>query len=279
MNPLVGGLGIIWESIDYYFTIMLRYTIALIAEGEYGIAAITMVLQICAWLVFVFVFKVGFFDIVFPRIRVVDQLKNTLTYARKVKMVEGEDKNYVYMRAKFTLRPFLRWHTLKLPKPEYTRKGIPFYNRKTVKVKNGIPGIEWRRMPSTMDIITPEINLFWNSVENVYELSSERLDRYVEDTDSYRTKSLSTIKRLAHNVHEAVMGDHYLVKDHMQTGITLRRREEKKEELKPSITPFKPETKDEKVINPMVEDKHLDKGLQEIEEFLDGLEEVNEDGE
>lgn len=200
---------------------MLRYSIACFQEGLVSYGIMCLLLQIGAWLVFAFVIKVSIFNFLFPKIRIVDALKNTITYARKIKQIDGEDPRFLYMRIKFKFFPILRWHTFKVPKPEKIRKGIPFINRQTVPLENGVPGIEWKRMPSTLDIITEDINLEWNEKEDVYQLTNINLDRTPDTAKSYRDKTADVIKRLSQNVNESVRGDAGLLKDQYQTGIPI----------------------------------------------------------
>lgn len=216
-----GLLQLVIEPFDYYFTIMLRYAIACFQEGIVGYGILCLLLQIGAWLIFVFIVKVSIFNYLFPKIRIVDSLKNTITYARKVKIVEGDDPHYMYMRIKFKFFPILRWHTLKIPKPEEIRIGIPMLTRRTVKLDNGIKGIKWVRMPSTLDIVTEDLNLEWNEKENVYQLTNINIDRTEDPADSYRVKTADVIKRLSQNVNESVRGDAGLLKDQYQTGIPI----------------------------------------------------------
>jgi len=206
---------------DYYFTIMLRYAIACFQEDLISYGILCLLLQIGAWLIFAFIVKVSIFNFLFPKIRIVDSLKNTITYARKIKMIEGDDPHFMYMRIKFKFFPVLRWHTFKVPKPEEIRVGIPLLTRRTIKLENGISGIEWRRMPSTLDIITQDINLDWNDKEEVYQLSNINIDRTADPADSYRAKTADVIKRLSQNVNESVRGDAGLLKDQYQTGIPI----------------------------------------------------------
>lgn len=216
-----GLLGLVIAPFDYYFTIMLRYAIACFQEDLLGYGVLCLLLQIGAWLVFTFVMKVSVFNFLFPKIRIVDALKNTITYARKVKQIPGDDPRFLYMRIKFKFFPILRWHTLKVPKPETIRVGIPLINRHDIKLENGVHGIEWKRMPSTLDIVTEDINLEWNEKEDVYQLTNINLDRTPDTATSYREKTADVIKRLSQNVNESVRGDAGLLKDQYQTGIPI----------------------------------------------------------
>lgn len=216
-----GLLATVIAPFDYYFTIMLRYAIICFQEELVSYGILCLLLQIGAWLIFAFIVKVSIFNYLFPKIRIVDSLKNTITYARKVKLIEGPDPHYMYMRIKFKFFPVLRWHTLKIPKPEQIRRGIPFFTRRTVDLKDGVKGIKWVRMPSTLDIVTEDINLEWNEKEDLYQLTNVNIDRTEDPADSYRDKTADVIKRLSQNVNESVRGDAGLLKDQYQTGIPI----------------------------------------------------------
>jgi len=216
-----GLLATVIAPFDYYFTIMLRYAIVCFQEDLVSYGILCLLLQIGAWLVFAFIVKVSIFNFLFPKIRIVDSLKNTITYARKVKLIEGPDPHFMYMRVKFKFFPVLRWHTFKVPKPEEIRRGIPMLTRKTVKLTNGVKGIKWVRMPSTLDIVTQDINLEWNEKEQLYQLTNINIDRTPDPADSYRVKTADVIKRLSQNVNESVRGDAGLLKDQYQTGIPI----------------------------------------------------------
>lgn len=278
-----GLLAVIIAPLDYYFTIMLRYAIVCFQEDLLSYGILCLLLQIGAWLIFAFVIKVSVFNFLFPKIRIVDALKNTITYARKVKQTTGDDPHFMYMRIKFKFFPVLRWHTLKLPKPEKIRVGIPFINRHEITVENGIPGIEWKRMPSTLDVITEDINLEWNEKENTYQLTNINLDRTADAAESYRHKTADTIKRLSQNVNEAVRGDAGLLKDQYQTGIPITTDmipDKQKEKIKKwEITDHRhnPLKKDlQHLVTTTDEGNNMkeEKSIEDIDKFIDSLENV-----
>jgi hypothetical protein len=201
------------DALYYYFAMMLVLSIQLIQQGDSGYAVATIILQLSAWFIFFYLIMYRFvFNMIYPRIRVVDRLKNSINYARRVMVIEGQDPRFVYMKVKFRLFPLLRWHTFKVPKPEY-------HNKK--KIKNGVEGIEWRRMPSSIDIITDETNITWNNEDKCYQLTPDNLPRIDEDINQYRQTTVSTIKRLSNNVTEAIRGDSGLLKEKYQMGMPL----------------------------------------------------------
>ena len=259
---------------DYYFTIMLRYAIACFQEDMLGYGIMCLLLQIGAWLIFAFIVKVSIFNYMYPKIRIVDSLKNTITYARKVKMTTGNDPMFVYMRVKFKLFPILRWHTLKIPKPEEIMKGIPMLTRQTIKLNNGVKGIKWVRMPSTLDIVTQDINLEWNDKEEVYQLTDINIDRTEDPADSYRLKTADVIKRLSQNVNESVRGDAGLLKDQYQTGIpiTTDMMPDKQKEIIALETIENRPKLVKKELRHILETNDIDE-KESIEDIIDGLDE------
>ena len=197
----------------YYFAMMLIITIQLIQQGDGGYAFATALLQIAAWFIFFYLMAYRFaFNMIFPKIRIVDELKNAINYARKVTIIDGPDPRFVYMKVKFKLFPILRWHTFKVPKPEYQGKR---------KIENGVPGVRWQRMPSSIDIISDKLNIEWNKEENTYQLTPNYLPRIDEQIEKYRDSSIFTIKRLGQNITESVRGDPGLLKEKYQMGMPL----------------------------------------------------------
>jgi len=197
----------------YYFAMMLMITIQLIQQGDGGYAFATALLQIVAWFIFFYLMAYRFaFNMIFPKIRIVDNLKNAINYSRKVTLIDGPDPRFVYMKVKFKLFPILRWHTFKVPKPEYQGKR---------KIKNGVPGVRWMRMPSSIDIISDELNIEWNGEENTYQLTPNYLPRIDDVVDNYRYYSQNTLKRLASNITESIRGNSNLLKEKYQMGMPL----------------------------------------------------------
>ena len=210
---ILGFTDIVLGYLYYYFAMMLVITIQLINQGDGGYAFATALLQIAAWFIFFYLMAYRFaFNMIFPKIRIVDQLKNTINYSRKVTIIDGPDPRFVYMKVKFKLFPILRWHTFKVPKPEYQGKK---------KIENGIQGIRWQRMPSSIDIVTDKLNIEWNTEEDAYQLTPNYLPRVEDNVNDYRNYSQNTLKRLSSNITESVRGDSELLKEKYQMGMPL----------------------------------------------------------
>lgn len=174
----------------------------LLLDGEYA-GGILLAMGILTWIVMIWILKMAIFDTLFPKIRVVDSYKNTITYARRVLPFSPFHKhtdNSRYLMVKFKLFPMLRWHEMKLPAPD--------------KVK-------WRRMPFSIDLITEDIYLNWNDKEDYYQLGKTE-DLRIPDTPKwYEELSMENIRNVASNVNEGVRGDFALVKDQYQAGIPI----------------------------------------------------------
>ena len=210
---VAGYTDLVLSYLYYYFAMMLVITIQLINQGDGGYAFATAILQLAAWFIFFYLMAYRFaFNIIFPRIRIVDELKNTINYSRKVTIIEGPDPRFIYMKVKFKLFPILRWHTFKVPKPEYHGKK---------KIANGVPGVRWQRMPSSMDIISDQLNIEWNDEEKTYQLTPNYLPRIDDQVNDYRKYSQNTLKRLSSNITESVRGDSELLKEKYQMGMPL----------------------------------------------------------
>lgn len=163
---------------------------------------ILMLLGIVLWAIIAVIFKFMIFDTAFPKIRVLDAYKNTLTYCRRVINTKGDDPNAAYMMVKFKLRPLFRWHKLKLP-------------------KKGVNGVKWRRMPSTLDIITKDIYLNWNEHEECYQLGLEDFSMIDDDWDYYNTVASENIRTVGTSVADAVKGDYDLMKKQFQLELPI----------------------------------------------------------
>jgi len=193
--------------------------------------------------------KVSFIDTFYPRFRIITNNKDVYTIARKIIKTDGEDPRYMYFYVKFHLFPIIRWHKLKIPKPEFIKKGIPFINRKKIVLENGNKDIFWRRFPAKIDIITDNMELSYNEKERCYEIGLDQ-DIYREDPeDIYTALAFNEVKTLGSNIIESVKGDWSLIKDQFHMGIVIREKDlpdqEHPEEItKPNIAiKNKPETK------------------------------------
>jgi len=193
----LGAIIFYFSSYFYYFFIMfLDISIQLFQQGDNGLGAVVLVVQIVAWLVAFFVFYVSFFNIVFPRIRGVNAMRTHNTYARKVFRVIGPNPAFVYLKVKFKLFPFFDWYTMKIPK-----------------------GLKWVRMPSSIDMHSDNIDLNWE--RGMYVISAKPLNRIPDDIKTYQTKSQKSLRLLGEEVGLSISGDSDMMKDYYSLNLVL----------------------------------------------------------
>lgn len=212
---------IIWffEQLSFWMFQPITQGINCILEGQNTIGAILVIMGIIFWILLLLILKFGVFDILFPKIRVVDSYKNTINYCRRVINTDGVDPNAQYMMVKFKLFPIFRWHRLKLPKPNYK--------------------VAWRRMPSTLDILTEDIYLNWNLREKCYELGTVDFEQIDDDFGYYTKEAAQNVRGVGTAVTDAVKGDYELMKQQFQMELPITVRPEGKLDI-PNIPGIEP---------------------------------------
>lgn len=225
--------------LDFYFTAFLVTAINEFNLGNIGMGLLCIAIQIIIYLVMFIFVKITFIDTFFPRLRIVTNNKDVYNMARKIKRTDGKDPRYMYFYVKFHIFPLIRWHKLKIPKPEYIKKGIPFINRKKINLENGNKDIFWRRWPAKIDIITDDMELSYNDKEKCYEIGLHE-DIFRKDEEEQYTKlAFDEVKTLGSNIIESVKGDWSLIKDQFHMGIVIREKDLPDEDVVKTIT--KPE--------------------------------------
>lgn len=214
----------LYKAMDFYFLAFGYTGVQLLQQGENGLAAYVIVVQIAAWLAFAFFVKVTFVDTFFPKFRIVTQNKDFYTIARKIKQTEGKDPRYMYFRVKFYFRPIFSWHTLKIPKPSEISQGIPFINRKTKHVKGGFRDVKWFRMPAHWDIHTNTLHLNFNPEESCYELGLRANNFRPDPAAPYNQLAFDGVQNVGTQIIESVKGDFGLIKGQFNMGIVIRER-------------------------------------------------------
>lgn len=221
------------EAFDYYFLMMLRLSIQCFNEELVSYGIIVLIIQIIAWFIAFAFFYLGFFNIYFPRIRFVNPMRTKNTFARMIIQIDGPEKQYVYMKVKFTFFPLFDWYTLKLPNPKYFTE------------------INYKRMPSSIDIHVNNINVIWNSEKQYYELSETPLKRLPDNIDFYREKNRRIIKHIGEYVGDAIHGDSNMMKDYYTMSLVMDENNEPipKKMLKKPPTKLEKEIDEEKLEN------------------------------
>ena len=212
----------LYDPIETFFIAFGWTGIQLLLNGEsIGLALYLFFIQICCWGVFYFLFKVAFIDTIFPIIRIVTPEKDAFKVCRKVNNYTPPhaDPRYVYMHVRFHKLPILRWHVLKIPKPEYTGT----FNKKVVQ--NGCKGLVWRRMPASLDILTNTIDVGWNAKEEAYEIGYKHDAVKDDPAEPYEIVAFRSIQETGENIIESCKGDYGLIKDQFHMGIVVREKQ------------------------------------------------------
>jgi hypothetical protein len=192
-----------WYYVDYYFFSLARLGLACFDQDLAGYGIVLFLIEGFAWFIFLIFFYFGIFNILFPRIRGVNQMRSKNTYARKVTQMGILDPNYVFLKVKFTFFPLFDWYTLKIPKPTDEN------------------GIKWRRMPQSIDIQSENINLFYNEVEHLYEISNKNNVRIDDNQEYYKSKATAAIKYIGENIGNAIQGDSNMMKDYYTMNLVM----------------------------------------------------------
>jgi len=224
----------LYDPIETYFIAFGWTGVQVIMQGEsIGLALYLFFIQFCAWLAFYFFFKVSFIDTLFPIIRIVTPEKDAFKVARRVNVFypPDADPKYIYTHVRFHKLPILRWHVLKIPKPEYTGT----FEKK--RVQNGCMGVVWRRMPSSVDILTNTYDVGWNNAEMAYEIGYKHTATKDDPAEPYADVAFKSIQETGENIIESCKGDYGLIKDQFHMGIVVREKQ-----------PFKPEIKEEDTV-------------------------------
>ena len=219
-----GNLIQFYFMLDWYFTVFLVTSLNEFSLGNVEMGLLTLAIQLVAWFMAGIFFKVTIIDTFYPRFRVVTANKDVYRFARKICRTTGDDPNYIYFMVKFHLRPVLRWHKMKLPRPEYVMTGIPFISRTKKYIDNGIKGITWRRMPAHIDILTNDMHLNFNDEEQCYQLGLKLEIYRPDDVTQYEELAFNEVKTIGSNVIESVKGDYGLIKDQYHMGIVIREK-------------------------------------------------------
>lgn len=189
------------DYLDYYFLHMLRLSIACFEQDLASYGVVVFLMQLTAWLLFALFFYFSVINMIFPRIRGVNAMRTKNTFCRKILQIEGKDKEYVYLKVKFTFFPFFDWYTLKLPKP----------NDK----------IKYRRMPQSIDIQSENIDLVYNDDEQCYEITNKAQERVQDDNTFYNRTAAEAVKVIGENIGNAIQGDSNMMKDYYTMNLVM----------------------------------------------------------
>jgi len=215
----------VYNYLDFYFTAFIVTAMNEFSLGNTGMGILCIVIQIIMYFMAFMLFKFTVIDTYFPKFRVVTPNKDVFKFCRKIIQTKGDDKSYAYFMVKFHAWPIIRWHKIKIPKPKYVRRGIPFFTRKTIEIQNGFEKVRWRRMPATLDILTEDMHLNFDPIEECYILG-KKVDVYREDPVApYEKLAYDEVQTIGQNIIESVKGDYGMIKDQFHMGIVIREKD------------------------------------------------------
>jgi hypothetical protein len=181
------------------------------AGGDHATAGfILAAILIILWAIFFYLLKLIIWNVVFPKIRLIDQYGNRIRtarvyfHARALKpnitdCLKGTRKEYYW--GKFRLLPIIQFHRVMVDKGKF----------------------RLRRMPWTIDVFTDGLNLKWDTKERCYVVDDGQLVSQFDEKQPYIDDALEGIKTVGDLVVEGVKGDFGLIKKKFKLGLSVKR--------------------------------------------------------
>ena len=229
------------EMLYYYFLHMLVLSFFCFGEGLVTLGLITFFLQFIAWFIFgFFFFYLIIFNMVFPRIRLVNGMRSKNTIARKCLQMISDDENWIFLKVKFRILPIFDWYTLKLPNPKYQKQ------------------YSFKRMPSSIDVHSESIDCAWDSIDELYFITENPMRRCLDAPVPYKDDIRHTIKEIGESVGESIQGDADMIKDYYTLNLVMDEKKEYVPAHKLRAPPSKQEKKIDEASLDDLEDLELD---------------------
>ena len=172
-------------------------------------------------------FYVGVFNMVFPRIRMVNGMRTKNTFARKCLQLQSDDERFIYLKVKFRLLPFFDWYTLQLPNPKHFKD------------------YSFKRMPSSIDVHSENIDADWDEKGEYYYITDHPMRRLEDLSEPYKEDARFNIKEIGESVGESVQGDADMIKDYYTLNLVM----DEKQDYVPAHKLRKPKTDLEKDVD------------------------------
>lgn len=177
------------------------------AGGDSANAGIILAIILCIlWAFMLWMLKIIIWDVVFPRIRFIDQYGNRIKVARiyfrarsSKLTVEKSKKEYYW--GKFRIFPPLLFHKIMIDKDKFRT----------------------RRMPRNIDVFTSGMNLKFDSKEKCYIVDDGKLEDIFDEKKPYLEIALEDIKTVGDLVVEGVRGDFGLIKKKFKLGLSVKK--------------------------------------------------------
>lgn len=184
------------------------------AGGDHATAGIILAIILCIlWAIFLYLLKIVLWNVIFPKIRLIDQYGNRIKTARVyfhahalkpniTDCLEGTRKEYYW--GKFRVFPIIQFHRIMIDKGEFRT----------------------RRFPWTIDVFTDGLNLKWDTKEGCYIVDSGQLISKHDEKAPYINQAIEDVKTIGDDVVHGVRGDFGLIKKKFKLGLSVKRLED-----------------------------------------------------
>jgi len=181
------------------------------AGGDSATAGVILALiLVVLWAFMFWMLKLIIWNVVFPKIRLIDQYGNRINTARvylrsrparpNVDEIMEKHKK-VYFWGKFRLLPILQFHRIMID-----------YNV-----------FRTRRTPWHIDVFTDGMNLKWSYDDSCYIVDNGKLTDIWDEKKPYIDDALEDVKTVGDNVVHGVKGDFGLIKRKFKLGLSVKR--------------------------------------------------------
>ena len=183
------------------------------AGGDSANAGIILaIILVILWGFMFWMLKLIIWNVIFPKIRLIDQFGNRIKTARVYFRARqfhidpdssrATRKDYYY--GKFRLFPILMFHRICIDRSKFRTRRMPWYH----------------------DVFTDGMNLKWDKHEEGYVIDDGDLVSVFDETAPYQEHALADIKTVGTLVIEGVKGDFGLIKKKFKLGLAVKRLKE-----------------------------------------------------
>ena len=181
------------------------------AGGDSATAGVILaIILFFLWAFMFWMLKLIIWNVVFPKIRLIDQYGNRVNTARVYLHARAARPSITdcltqhkreYWWGKFKLLPFLTFHRILVDKDNFRT----------------------RRTPWHIDIFTDGMNLKWDHKEGCYTVDDGVLEELYDEKQPYLDDALEDVKTVGDMVVEGVKGDFGLIKRKFKLGLSVKR--------------------------------------------------------
>lgn len=204
------GIGYLYKAFVEPWQVVV---VSIQAGGDSATAgAILAIILVGLWAFMFWMLKLIIWNVVFPKIRLIDQFGNRVKTARVYLRARqfhidpdvalSANKDYYY--GKFKLFPILIFHRICIDRSRFRTRRMPWYH----------------------DVFTSGMNLRWDTHEEGYVIDDGQLSSVFDDTSPYQEHALTDIKTVGTLVVEGVKGDFELIKKKFKLGLAVKRLKE-----------------------------------------------------